>query len=245
MPPPPLPPPPPPPPDELEVNASDATAQQQGSNEDNKVYEDNKVPVLVYVLAGCGGTLLCLMGLCGTALFCWCLHHRQMRAIFRPFVEAGLSTSVIVVKPVSTLRASAGPLDQEPPCAAAASGEISVDHQDVDVDLVDDKKSINKKKKAYIYKKPYIYRKPRTPDKNRSNASKPGWGAVYAARKWLEKAESAVAAETQSGGGEPCTPNLRDRTPLPPKAEEVPALGLADNDPATKAKPQDDLLHRI
>ena len=35
-----------------------------------------------------------------------------MRAIFRPFVEAGLSTSVIVVKPVSTLRASGGPLVQ-------------------------------------------------------------------------------------------------------------------------------------
>ena len=84
LPPPPLPPPPPPPPDELEVNASDATAQQQGSNEDNKVYEDNKVPVLVYVLAGCGGTLLCLMGLCGTALFCWCLHHRQACAAAAP-----------------------------------------------------------------------------------------------------------------------------------------------------------------
>jgi len=36
--------------------------------------------VLVYVLAGCGATLLCLMGVCGFAVFCWCLHHRQVRA---------------------------------------------------------------------------------------------------------------------------------------------------------------------
>ena len=40
----------------------------------------------------------------------------------------------------------------------------------------------------------------------------------------------------------PDTPDSRDRTPLPPKAEEVPVL---NNDPATKAKPQGDLLHRI
>ena len=71
-PPPPRPPSPPIPlapsvPDVLDLDAN----SQQGPDE---------TPVLVYVLAGSGGTLLCLMGVCGFLLFCWCLHHRQVRA---------------------------------------------------------------------------------------------------------------------------------------------------------------------
>ena len=79
QPPPPSPPTPPqpqllPPPsvsDVLDLDANlDANSQE--------VPDD--MSVLVYVLAGCGATLLCLMGLCGFALFCWCLHRRQVRA---------------------------------------------------------------------------------------------------------------------------------------------------------------------
>lgn len=36
--------------------------------------------LLIYVLAGCGGTLLFLMGGCGVALLCWYLRHRQVLA---------------------------------------------------------------------------------------------------------------------------------------------------------------------
>jgi len=77
-PPSPQPPPPPPTPPQLLLSPPPSVPDVLGLDANSQQGPD-EMSVLVYVLAGCGATLLCVMGVCGFALFCWCLHHRQVR----------------------------------------------------------------------------------------------------------------------------------------------------------------------
>ena len=89
-------PPPPPPPSPLPPPPSPPTTQDPtprqpllspppsvpGGLDDldaNSQQGPDQMSALVYVLAGCGATLLCL-GVCSFALFCWCVHNRKVRA---------------------------------------------------------------------------------------------------------------------------------------------------------------------
>jgi hypothetical protein len=84
-PPPPSPSPPPPPPPTQDPTPRQPLLSPPPSVPDGLDLDANSQPgpdqisALVYVLAGCLATLLCL-GVCGFALFCWYVHNRQVRA---------------------------------------------------------------------------------------------------------------------------------------------------------------------
>jgi hypothetical protein len=80
----PAPPPPPPPPTQdptpRQPLLSPPPSVPDGLDLDaNSQPGPDQISALVYVLAGCLATLLCL-GVCGFALFCWYVHNRQVRA---------------------------------------------------------------------------------------------------------------------------------------------------------------------